>query len=237
MMPDLETLTIFPALAAARFTEELVKVYLPKDRVGAFKFNTGSSMKIEFLAKTRTSISDLSTDGSSGLTSPYESDDEKDVVFSKEARTEARTTVVMKNLSQSCTRGHIVDLLDLRGFHGEYDLVYAPIDFTSMLAHCYAFVNFASEGAALEFLARGAGTGGFSESCCVGEGGSKIDWAVGMQGLPAAIEKYRNSPVMHALVPDECKPLLFKDGRIATFPNPTKKVQKPRLGASQRKLA
>lgn len=91
-MPGLETLTIFPALAAARVTEEPVKVYLPKDRVSAFKFNTGSSMKIDFLAKTRTSISDLSTNGSSGLTSPYESDDEEDVVFSKEARTEARTT-------------------------------------------------------------------------------------------------------------------------------------------------
>jgi hypothetical protein len=228
----MNNLTICPELAAARVTQEPVKVYLTKDRVGTFKFNIGSSMEIEFLVKTSASVSDLSTNGSSGLTSPRESDDEQDLVLSKEAR----TTVVMKNLSQSCTVGHIVDLLDLHGFHGKYDLVYVPMDFTSMLSHCYAFVNFSSEGAALEFLSRGTDTQGFSESSYVGEGGSKIDWAAGMQGLPAAIEKYRNSPIMHALVPDECKPLLFDDGRITTFPKPTKKIQKPRIGGSRQKL-
>jgi hypothetical protein len=134
----------------------------------------------------------------------------------------------MKNLSESCTRGDIVDLLDSHGFHGEYNLVYVPLDFTSMRSQCYAFVNFACEEVAREFLARGNDAQGFSKSTCVGEGGSKMDWAAGMQGLHQAIAKYRNSPVMHALVPDECKPLLFENGRVVKFPKPTKKIQKPR---------
>jgi hypothetical protein len=177
-----------------------------------------------YQATMRTSISELSTNGSSGLASPHASDDEEDLVLPKATQ----TTVVMKNLSQSCTRRQIVELLDLHGFAGKYDLVYVPIDFTSMLSHCYAFVNFVSEEVALDFLTQGIDSKGFSQSACVGEGGSKMDWASGMQGLQAAIRKYRNSPVMHALVPDECKPLLFESGRIASFPKPTQKIQKPR---------
>jgi len=170
------------------------------------------------------STSDLSTNASSCAASPEQSDDEGDSMLG----VAARTTVVLKNLSQSCSRESIVGLLNLHGFGGRYDLVYVPMDFASMLSHCYAFVDFISEEAALEFLALGANTRGFSASTCVGEGGSEITWAVGMQGLDEAIEKYRNSPVMHALVPDECKPLLFRKGQIVSFPKPTKKIQKPR---------
>jgi hypothetical protein len=97
-----------------------------------------------------------------------------------------------------------------------------------MLSHCYAFVNFTSGEAALEFLVAGANAQGFAESACVGEGGSRTSWAVGMQGLQAAIEKYRDSSVMHAVVPDQCKPLLIKNGQIVSFPKPTKRIPKPR---------
>jgi hypothetical protein len=121
-----------------------------------------------------------------------------------------------------------MELLDQHGFRGKYDLVYVPVDFASMLSHCYAFVDFVSEEVALEFMARGQDAQGFSESACVGEGGSKISWADGMQGLQEAVDKYRDSPVMHELVPDECKPLLFRDGKVVAFPKPTKKIQKPR---------
>jgi hypothetical protein len=134
----------------------------------------------------------------------------------------------MKNLSQSCSREQVVKLLDLHGFRGRYDLVYVPMDFKSMLSHCYAFVNFTSGEAALDFFACGANVDGFSEITCVGEGGSAISWAAGMQGLEEAIQKYRDNPVMHALVPEQCKPVMFKNGHIVPFPRPTTKIQKPR---------
>jgi hypothetical protein len=175
-------------------------------------------------AARRTSISDLSTNASSCSASPDQSDDEGDAMLANIAR----TTIVMKNLSQSCNREDIVELLDLHGFRGRYDLAYVPVDFASMQSHCYAFVNFTSGEAALEFLTLGASANGFSGSTCVGEGGSKISWAAGMQGLQEAIKKYRDSPVMHALVPDQCKPLLFRNGKIFPFPTPTKKISKPR---------
>jgi len=175
--------------------------------------------------KTRSTISDLSTNGSlADLALPSHSDnDEGDV-----CPTAAQTTVVLKNLDQSCTRTQLIELLDANDFWGKYDLVYVPIDFGSMRSHCYAFVNFVSEEVAVAFKACAESSRGFEESTCVGEGGCEVSWALGMQGLQAAIKKYRNSPVMHANVPDECKPLLFENGRKVDFPLPTKKIQKPR---------
>jgi hypothetical protein len=163
--------------------------------------------------------SEYSTNASCAA-SPDQSDDEEDSM--------AKTTVVMKNLSPSCSRESIVELLNQHGFAGRYALVYVPVNFASMLSQCYAFVDFTSGDAALEFVALGAYTNGFCASTCVGEGGSEITWAMGMQGVHEAIEKYRNSPVMHALVPDQCKPLLFRKGQVVSFPKPTQKIEKPR---------
>eukprot|EP00439_Symbiodinium_sp_Y106_P038344 s1688_g4.t1 len=39
----------------------------------------------------------------------------------------------------------------------------------------------------------------------------------------AHVERYRNSPVMHRSVPDEYKPVIFKNGVRKKFPRPTKK--------------
>jgi len=176
-------------------------------------------------ARSRTNISDLSTSCSCpDLALPNQSDDEEDV----ELPMAAQTTIVIKNLSQFCTRDQILELLDANGLQGAYDLVYVPVDFGSMRSHCYAFVNFRSEELATKFQACAESSHGFEHSTCVGEGGCETSCASGMQGLQAAVEKYRNSPVMHMLVPDECKPVLFENGKMVAFPRPTKKIQKPR---------
>jgi len=51
------------------------------------------------------------------------------------------------------------------------------------------------------------------------------------QGLPAHIDRYRNSPVMHESVEDEYKPAVFSPGTgdRAVFPPPTKKLRVPRI--------
>lgn len=60
-----------------------------------------------------------------------------------------------------------------------------------------------------------------------------VAWNDKQQGLPALVERYRNSPVMHASVPEECKPVIISDGRRAPFPAPTQKVKAPKIGKSK----
>jgi hypothetical protein len=55
-----------------------------------------------------------------------------------------------------------------------------------------------------------------------------VTWSDAMQGLDEHVERYRDCPVMHESIPDEFKPLLFKDGVRVPFPKPTKKIQAPR---------
>jgi len=59
------------------------------------------------------------------------------------------------------------------------------------------------------------------------EGALQVRWS-SKQGLHTHVELYRNSPVMHELVPDEYKPILLKDGVRIPFPPPTRRVRKPR---------
>merc|ERR1712151_1480168 len=54
-------------------------------------------------------------------------------------------------------------------------------------------------------------------------------WGDPLQGLQPHVDRYKNSPVMHADVPDEFRPLLFKDGVRIDFPPPTRKLRAARV--------
>ena len=51
-----------------------------------------------------------------------------------------------------------------------------------------------------------------------------------LEPAQAHVERYRNSPVMHRSVPDQYKPVIFKDGVRKPFPRATKKVKAPTAG-------
>lgn len=59
--------------------------------------------------------------------------------------------------------------------------------------------------------------------------GCAAAWSEPLQGLQDLIERYRNSPVMHHSVPEECKPLYFRRGRPVAFPAPTRPLRPPRI--------
>ena len=48
-----------------------------------------------------------------------------------------------------------------------------------------------------------------------------------MQGLGSNIKHYRNSPIMHKMVPDEYKPVLLANGLRRPFPKPTGELKNP----------
>lgn len=139
-----------------------------------------------------------------------------------------RTTVMLRNLPNDYTREMVLDMLDHHGFSGMYDFVYLPVDFKRKAGLGYAFVNFSScDGAEKAF----AHLQGFTRWQYSSSKVLEVAWGEPLQGLDAHIERYRNSPVMHAEVPDQYRPMVFQSGVRVAFPSPTRKLQKPRMKA------
>lgn len=135
-----------------------------------------------------------------------------------------RTTVMMRNLPNNYTRDMFVEMLNKHGFKGLYDFLYLPHDFDRNANLGYAFVNLVTADAVNSFWRVFDGFGRWSlptAKVC------KVSWSGPHQGLQSHVERYRNSPVMHKSVPDEYKPLVFKDGVRQPFPCPTRKVKPP----------
>jgi len=135
---------------------------------------------------------------------------------------EERTTVVLRNLPDSCTRAIVLALLQNRGFAVSCDFLYLPMQFKLRKHLGYAFLNFVSHAEAVRFR---DSFDGFAASSVT------VDWSEPSQGLQEHVERFRNSPVMHETVPDDWKPILLKNGQIVDFPAPTKKIKAPRLRA------
>jgi hypothetical protein len=136
-----------------------------------------------------------------------------------------RTTVMFRSLPSSLTRDGLVEILCANGFSAMFDFVYLPHDFQSHASLGYAVINLTNPDAARRFwnIFDGFTNWGMSSSAM-----GSVCWCSMMQGYEAHVEKFRNSQVMHHAVPDEHKPLIFKDGASVQFPEPTKKLKPPR---------
>lgn len=145
--------------------------------------------------------------------------------------TQEKTTLMLRNLPAGYTRQLVQELLEDEGFDGCFDFVYMPMDFNSSCGLGYCFVNFVSASDAsrcwqvLDGYAEWTCPSGSAPSDKVCE----VRWSEPQQGLLSNIERYRNSPVMHASVPDLWKPALFQSGARLPFPLPTKAVKAPKL--------
>jgi len=113
----------------------------------------------------------------------------------------------------------------MSGFKGTYDFFYLPMDFKSMACFGYAFINFLLPEDARRFIQH---FNGFSEWTVPSRKVCDVVWCSTHQGLTAHVERYRNSPVMHDSMPDECKPCVFKNGQQIAYPEPTRKIRAPR---------
>jgi len=135
-------------------------------------------------------------------------------------------SVMMRNVPNCYTRDMLVDLLDAEGYLGSFDFLYIPIDFRRGLSLGYAFLNFTSpsiaEGFRMHFT-------GFSQWSVPSDKVCEITWSDTLHGLESHIQRYINSPVMHAAVPDDHRPLLFDGADRVPFPKPTKKIRAPRI--------
>ena len=131
---------------------------------------------------------------------------------------------MLRNLPNNYTREMFLKMLDDHGLMGKYDFAYLPCDFYRDANLGYAFVNLV-DGKAVDELWKIFH--GFSDWALPTAKVCEVSWSGPHQGFKAHIERYRNSPVMHKSVPDEYKPVMFKNGVRKPFPRPTKKVEAP----------
>jgi len=136
-----------------------------------------------------------------------------------------RTTVMVRNIPNNCSREQLITFMNDEGFEGFYTLVYLPIDLKNRVGLGYAFIDFISNAEAVKFMNYFQGFDKWnmkSEKVC------DVAWSDALQGLDEHVERYRDSPVMHDSVPEEFKPVLFKNGERVPFPEPTKRIRAPR---------
>lgn len=141
---------------------------------------------------------------------------------------EEMTTVIFRNIPRDCTRDMLTNTLDAEGFSSKYDFVHVPVNFQNRAGLGYALVNMVDNDAALQAREHFTGFEGWCGST-VEQEKCEVGWSSPNQGLTAHIERYRNSPMMHESVPEQCRPALFKDGKLVSFPEPTKRLRPPRV--------
>lgn len=152
---------------------------------------------------------------------------------SDQSSEENHTTLIVKKMPKQFTRTMLLNLLDSHGFSGQYDFVYIPIDFDKKIGTGCSFINFVSTDAAERFKSSFQGFRDWGVHC----GHTKradISWSHTCQGQQAHIDRYRDSPVMHPLVPDEYKPAIFTDGQRSEFPAPTRPLKAPSAAVVER---
>jgi len=143
---------------------------------------------------------------------------------------EDRTTIMLKNLPKGLSRAMLLELLEKKGFAQRCNFVYLPVEFTRRSCMGYAFVNLDLPSMVPSFWSAFEGMSDWpvpSSKIC------RVTWSSPLQGLSEHVERFRNSPLMHATVPDECRPILLSGGTRVAFPAPTKTLRAPRPRASR----
>jgi len=146
-------------------------------------------------------------------------------------------TLMVRNLTPDLTQPEFVQHLMNGGYRGLFDFIYMPMNrgrgnrglFDNLQGRGnfgYAFVNFGSHTIAAQVMAR-------LQDSEKGDPLCSLEWTAvwsTCQGFEANIDRYRNSPLMHHVVPNDAKPSVYDSwGNLATFPTPTKTIPKPRI--------
>merc|ERR1712007_388967 len=111
------------------------------------------------------------------------------------------------------TRDRMQRVLREQGFVDTYDFLYLPMDFEKAQCFGFAIINFVDGSIAAAALDLFSKTVVFGQQVCA-------EWKETHHGLAALIEKYRNSKVIHADVPEGYKPLVLSNGKPVPFPAP-----------------
>lgn len=135
------------------------------------------------------------------------------------------TTLMVRGLDPSLTKTDFVQHFLDEGYAGFFDFVYMPMNFRAPGTNFgYAFINFKDHAVGQRLIMKLTS----AEYHSAFQGWSAT-WS-STQGWSDNIERYRNSPLMHRLVPAESQPAVFdQHGCQVAFPKPTKTIPRPRV--------
>jgi len=138
------------------------------------------------------------------------------------------TVVMVRNIPGDMSRAVFLEALDAGGFSKSYDFVYVPMNFQKGVRLGYAIVNFVESTSAVAAAL-------YLASVELGDSCLKASVSDSKQTLSDLILKYRDCAVMHSSVPSECKPVIFAEGVMVPFPEPTKVLEPPSLAKNNKK--
>ena len=133
---------------------------------------------------------------------------------------ESRTTVVLRGLPGNCAREMLMAAIEAEDFGRFCDFLHLPYNFKRTKVFGYAILNLTTASRAQRAIERFSGL-------TVSEKRVACDWSTSIQGLEALVKKYRNSSVMHPMVPSVYRPMCFSDGVSIPFPEPTEVLKQP----------
>lgn len=142
---------------------------------------------------------------------------------------ELRTTLMIRGVPPDFTRSMLEALFDAEGFRACYNFIYLPADFSSGNSFHYAFVNLVVPEEATRFQSHFTGFNRWPAQWAGCADGAVVEWSGKMQGFDELVQRYRNSPLMHARVPAGLRPAVYSQGQLVEFPAPTKLVFAPRV--------
>lgn len=151
-------------------------------------------------------------------TAPELDDDSTQKVHSAPPVLGQATTIRARGLPIGWRRNDLAEWLVQVGFKGCFDFIYMPVNFRNGYSFGYAFVNMVSHFDALMLVEdlRSAGYDGAP--------------AKSPQGLTANVEKWKNTCLMHADVPQICRPALYdEEANTIEFPAPTRNPPRPHI--------
>jgi hypothetical protein len=144
----------------------------------------------------------------------------------------SNTTIIIQFLPVDWKQSVLITLLVQQGFDGRFNFVYMPMNFRTGSNVGYAFVNLQDHSTAVELMQKLGEDVRFGKGGLLKPSGLKTEWS-SCQGYESNIERFRNSSVMHHVVPSECKPALYnQEGNAVSFPPPTQPIRRPRIHMS-----
>ena len=133
---------------------------------------------------------------------------------------EMTTSMLLRNLPKDLNRTGLCSLLDAHGCFKTANFIYLPARFKDGFSLGYAFINFQSPEAAMEFQRIFHGMHLSPRAPCA-NGSAKALVAhpnLRMTSLLDLLDRYKSSPILHPDVPERMKPCLLENGKPLPVP-------------------
>ncbi|OLP77394.1 Protein MEI2-like 1 [Symbiodinium microadriaticum] len=142
-----------------------------------------------------------------------------------------QTSMVLRNIPKDLNRTGLCSLLDVHGCFETANFIYLPARFKDGLSLGYAFINFHTPEAAMEFQRKFHGMQLHPPGAlgCANSAPKPmvVHPNVRMRSLEELLHRYKNSPILHPDVPEPMKPFLLDHGKPMPFPPQTEHVESP----------